>query len=213
MAGETLYEATLTQLGRRPAGCRVGLVLRHSERQPILRPEDTYTAMLTEHGIRQAEAFGRALARIRQPGRMYSSPIERCRDTVAAIGRGAAWAAAGSVEHRLSHPFIAPAWNALPILWQKDPMPTQVAALMDLVLEREEKPGVVDIFCTHDTIVAALAGYFMGCAFNYPGYWPDYLEGVFIWRQEGAVHVRWREYERVIGLWPVPAIQQLRLAF
>lgn len=211
MAGLTLYDATLSQIERLPAGSRAGLVLRHSERQPILRPEDTFTAMLTENGIRQAEGFGRALAEVRQPGRLLSSPMERCRDTVAAIARGAGWAAPGGVEHRLSHPFIAPAWNALPILWQKDPMPTQVAALLDLVLDREEQPGVVDILCTHDTIVAALAGYFMGCAFTYPGYWPDFLEAVFIWRQECTVHVRWRDHERVIGVWPEPAFQQLRL--
>jgi hypothetical protein len=208
-----LYDATLAQLGQLPPACRAGVVLRHSERQPILRPEDTFTAMLTQNGVRQSEEFGRALAEIRQPGRIYSSPMERCRDTAVGITRGAGWLLPVAVEHRLSHPFIAPAWNALPILWQKDPMPAQVAALLDLVLDREEAPGVVDIFCTHDTIVVALAGYFLGCAFAYPGYWPDFLEGVFVWRQDGAVHLRWRDLERVIGIWPEPAFRQLRLEF
>jgi hypothetical protein len=208
----SLYDMTLAQLQRLPEACRVGVVLRHSEREPILRPEDTFTAMLTENGVRQAEAFGRALGVMRQPGRLNSSPIERCRDTAASIAHGAAWSIPVSVEYRLGHPYIAPAWNALPILWQKDPMPAQLAALLDVVLDCDETPGVVDIFCTHDTIVGALAGYFMGCAFAYPGYWPDFLEGVFFWRQEGAVHVRWREHERVIGPWPEPAFRQLRLA-
>ncbi len=211
MKQTAFFEATLAQMVRLPPECRIGAVLRHSERDPILRPEDTFTAMLTKNGVREAEELGRALAEVRKPGRLFSSPIERCRDTAQAISRAANWKMPVVVDQRLSHPFIAPAWNALPKTWRKDPIPTELVRLIDFVLEMEEAPGVVDIFCTHDTIVGALAGYFMGCQFTYPTYWPDYLEGVFIWKQAGAVHVRWRDQEQILEVWPEPVFHQLQL--
>jgi hypothetical protein len=188
-----LFESSLTQVSHISSAHRVGLVLRHSARYPILKDEDIYTAGLTAEGVRQAEAFGQELTKIRIPGRLFSSPIERCLDTASAIARGANWDLPVLSDDRLSHPFIQPVWNALPIYWKEDPLPKQVTALLDLVMEGEDKPGVLDIFTTHDTIVAVLACYFTGKEFHYPDYWPDYLEGVFIWRDRNTLHLQWRD--------------------
>lgn len=195
-----LFESSLTRVSRISSNHRVGLVLRHSARYPILKDEDVYTVGLTAEGVQQAEAFGQELKKIRTPGRLLSSPIERCLDTAAAIARGANWELPVVSDYHLSHPFIQPVWNALPIYWKEDPVPKQVAALLDLVLEGEDKPGVLDIFTTHDTIVAVLACYFTGKQFHYPGYWPDFLEGVLIWRDGNTLHLQWRDETVEISL-------------
>lgn len=208
-----IFEPTLQRLGALSMSHRVGMVVRHSVRFPILSQEDVYTVGLTPEGVRLAEEFGGELAQIRRPGRLISSPVGRCLHTAEAISRGAGWGLNPQPDYRLSHPFIEPAWNALPIRWREDPLPEQLSELVNLLLEGEDQPGVLDIFTTHDTIIAVLAEFFTGLHFHYPGYWPDFLEGVLIWRNGGEVHLRWRDEETVIGAWPVSQDQQLEFKF
>lgn len=207
-----LFESTFKQVSRLGATHRAGLILRHSARFPILNEAEVYTVGLTEEGVQQAEALGNKLGGLFKPGRLSSSPVGRCVDTASAIARGAGWQHEIFVDYHLSHPFIAPVWNALPIRWDADPLPGQVAEVINLILEGDDTPGVLDIFVTHDTIVASIVGYFMGLEFHYPAYWPDYLEGMLVWRNETGVHFRWREEERVIHPWP-PADRQLSFEY
>jgi hypothetical protein len=208
-----LHERPFKQVNNLSTAHRAGLILRHSARFPILKEEEVYTARLTREGVKQAEALGSKLSQIRKPGRIYSSPVGRCVDTASSIARGAGWSQMVYPDFHLSHPFIEPVWNALPIRWKEDPVPGQVAEIINLVLEGEETPGVLDIFVTHDTIVASIAGYFMGLGFHYPAYWPEFLEGVLVWRNDSGVHFQWREDERVIGPWPPPAERQLEFEY
>ena len=208
-----LFELALEQVKGLAIGQRAGLILRHSARFPILKEEDVYTVGLTREGVQQAEFLGNHLSQIRQPGRIFSSPVGRCLDTASSIVRGAGWSKTVCPDYHLSHPYIAPVWNSLPINWQTDPVPGQVAELINLVLEGDDTPEVLDIFVTHDTIVASIAGYFMGVEFHYPAYWPEFLEGVLVWRDEKGVHFRWREDDRVIDQWPPPAERQLEFEY
>ncbi len=208
-----LYEAPLAMIARLPAACGGVFVLRHSARYPILTDAEVFSAGLTPEGVQQAERLGQELAKIRRPGRLLSSPVARCLDTAAAIARGAGWETAVQPEYRLSHPFIEPAWNALPLLWGKDRLPAPIAGLLDLIVAGERAPGTLDLLVTHDTIVGTLAEYFTGVHFNYPEVWPDFLEGVLLWQNAGELHLRWRDRERLIGPWPVPRIQQMAFNF
>jgi len=47
------------------------------------------------------------------------------------------------------------------------------------------------VFVTHDTIVGTVVGYLMGQQFNTAN-WPNYLEGVLIWREGAKVVAHWR---------------------
>ncbi|MDO8970642.1 MAG: histidine phosphatase family protein [Saprospiraceae bacterium] len=208
-----MFELAFEQVKGLSIAHRAGLILRHSARYPILKDEEVFTVGLTQAGVEQAEALGRHLTKIRQPGRIFSSPIGRCLDTASAIARGARWSQTVNPDYHLSHPYIAPVWSALPICWEEDPVPGQVAELINLVLEGDDTPGVLDIFVTHDTIVASIAGYFMGVGFHYPAYWPEFLEGVLVWRNDTGVHFRWRDDERVIDPWPPPAVRQLEFEY
>jgi len=208
-----LFEPVFEQVAGLSIAHRAGLILRHSARFPILKEEEVFTVGLTREGVKQAEFLGRSLRQIRQPGRIFSSPVGRCLDTASAIARGAGWAQTVCPDYHLSHPYIAPVWNALPIRWEADPVPGQIVELINLVLEGDDTPGVLDIFATHDTIVASIAGYFIGVEFHYPAYWPEFLEGVLVWRDEAGVHFRWREDERVIDPWPPPVVKQMEFEY
>jgi hypothetical protein len=209
----SFYESPLNMVSHLSESFRGVLVIRHSARYPILSDDQVFTAGLTAEGVQQAERLGMELKKVRRPGRLLSSPVARCLDTAAAIARGAGWEGEVKPDYRLSHPFIEPAWNALPVAWGKDPLPEPVAKLLDLVMAGEDIPGRLDICVTHDTIVAVLAGYFTGVHFDYPYYWPDFLEGVLLWQNGGNVHLRWRAYELTIGPWPIPNLRQLNLGF
>lgn len=227
-----IYDQTLALLNGLPAGTPAGLLLRHSTRYPILSEEDVFQAALTPEGIKQAEELGVELGRGWRLGRLLSSPVGRCVDTAAAIARGAGWRETPNTEFRLSHPHIEPVWeamphvefrlsephiepvwDAMPLRWPDCALPAQVEAVINLVLEDPAGPGSLDLFVTHDTILAVIAGIFTGHIFRWPDYWPDYLEGIIIWRSGDGLHLRWRDDEKVIGAWPQPAAGQLRLGF
>jgi hypothetical protein len=142
---------------------------------------------------------------------LLSSPVERCLDTAQAIARGAGWDLKVKSDVRLSHPYIERVWSGPLIQWKKDPLPESVQAILELVLFGDEKHTGLDIFTTHDTVVAVLAGYFTGRSFQYPDYWPNYLEGILIWRSDNRVHLRWREFETVLDPWPVEKSGQMEL--
>ena len=49
----------------------------------------------------------------------------------------------------------------------------------------------MNIYVTHDAILAALVGWL----FRLPVYregWPDFLDGVLLWRMAGKLHCAWR---------------------
>lgn len=206
-----LFEPALELVRSIPVDIHVGLILRHSARFPILSEEDVYSAGLTGEGIAQAEMFGKALAEIRQPGCLFASPVDRCLDTALAISRGAGWDLPVTADYRLSHPFIEKIWSGPPVQWQKDPLPKPIQSILDLVLNCDEVDGTVDIFSTHDTVVAVLAGYFTGLSFHYPEYWPNFLEGVLVWRIANQVHLKWRQFETILNSWPVEKTGQMEL--
>ena len=206
-----LYRAALEMVRGLPDDTHAGLVIRHSARHPILSDDDIFSAGLTAEGVSQAEQFGKALTAIRKPGRMVSSPVERCLDTAQAISRGAGWEQTIQANYRLSHPFIERVWSGPWRQWKKDPVPDPLQAILDLVLNSVEMPGSLDIFSTHDTVVGVLAGYFTGVSFQYPDYWPDFLEGVLFWRNANRVHLKWREFETTLEPWPPKRNTQMEL--
>ena len=209
-----IFGPTLNLLNNLPLGTPAGLVLRHSIRFPILSDEEVYLAGLTPEGFEQAEALGKELIQRRPLGRLMASPVVRCIDTAISIAKGADWQVKLTTEFRLSHPHIESVWDGLPPHRSEKTMPAPVRAVLDLVLNgQDERGGALDVFVTHDTIVAVLAGFFLGHVFQYPDYWPDYLEGVLIWRNDTEIYLRWRNEEKVIGRWPLETSRQLRFGF
>lgn len=169
----------------------VTLLMRHSHRFPITDPVFNDDVTLTEEGIYWAERLGRLIATRFNPGRMLSSPIGRCMVTSTAIARGAGWPVETQVEMLLSHPFIAPAWGQIEHGTLNGTLPAQVYQTVNLMLAQPEGAPRLDILVTHDTVVGAVAGCLLHAPVLGPQ-WPHYLEGIFAWRVEDRVYVRWR---------------------
>lgn len=186
-----IYDPTLTAISAAPKNRPLAVILRHSVRFPILDDESVYTASLTPEGIRLAEELGEKLVEVRPIRQIVTNFVGRCQETAAAIARGADYKGEVTQNLHISHPFIEPAWDALPIAWPEDAPPVQVLALLSLVTAGEQQPGVIDLYVTHDTIVGTLAGYPMGIEFDSSN-WPNYLEGVLLWRDGTRLFAHWR---------------------
>jgi hypothetical protein len=181
----------LSDLQRIPQDRPVALLMRHSARHPILDPNEPFIAMLTEEGVRLAEELGAVLGARCVPGRLMSAPVTRCKETAAAIARGAGWPEKVSEEEYLSHPFILPAWDMLCRGEVNGSLPAQVRSTLNLLLESAGRPPVLDLAVTHDTILGSV----VGCLLKAPvmgAYWPEYLEGVFAWKEDNCACFLWR---------------------
>ena len=208
-----IFESTIKLLSNLPVDASAGLIIRHSIRFPILSEAEVYLAGLTPEGFEQAEELGREIAAMRRLRHLMASPVQRCIDTAASIAKGANWQVVPQTEFRLSHPHIEPVWSNLSLRRLDKSIPAPVQAVLKLVLSEPASDGALDIFVTHDTIVAVLAGYFLGHVFKYPDYWPDYLEGVLLWRIGDEIYLRWRDEEKMIAHWPLQTSRQFHFGF
>lgn len=184
----------LNDLQRIPRDRPVALLMRHSARHPIVDPNQPYLAMLTEEGVRLAEELGAVLGGLFSPGRLLSAPVNRCRDTAAAIARGAGWPEIVIAEEYFSHPFIEPAWDQLCRGAVNGVLPAQIRATLSLLINSADPLPVLDIAVTHDTVLGSV----VGCLLKAPVMgddWPDFLEGVFAWRDGSRASFLWRGKE------------------
>lgn len=188
----------LLDLERIPQDQPVALLMRHAARHPIVDPSDPFNAGLTEEGILTAEELGRLLNKRVQAGRLVSSPVERCIATGEAIARGADWPAMVTTDERLSHQFVAPAWHLVQTRRMAGPVPFQVRVIVQWMLRLMEATPRLDIMVTHDTVVGTVVGGLLRAPVNDQD-WPNYLEGIFIWRSEKDICARWRGIEYVFS--------------
>ena len=200
---ETVLPASLiNDLNRIPRDRPVALLMRHSARFPIPDPALTFEIPLTEEGIRLAEELGALLGGQFLAGRMLAAPVGRCLTTVEAIARGAEWSVEVESDERLSHPFIAPVWSLVEHGKLNGVLPFQIQATLQLLLDLPQ-PAVrgalpqLDVMATHDTVLGAVVACLLGAPILGMDYWPGYLEGLFLWREENQIHARWREKEYV----------------
>ena len=184
----------LLDLDRIPRDRPVALLMRHAARHPITDPSDPYSVGLTEEGVHTAEGLGMVLAERIQPGKILSSPVERCVATGQALIRGAQWGHSVQIDERLSHLFIAPAWYLVQSWRAAGPVPFQVRVLMQWMLRVGDDSDRLDIFVTHDTVLGAAVGGLLHAPVTGED-WPGYLEGMFIWHGEDGICARWRGIE------------------
>ena len=208
----TLYNSTLRTLSLAPKDRPVSLLMRHSERYPIIVQEDVLTAKLTPPGIKMAEEFGSVLSQVYNPGCFVSSPIERCIQTAAAISYGAGWNRPVIPDDRLSYPLLEKAWMDFlddPEIPNKLPEP--VMELLDLMLSTDSnKPGLLNVFVTHDSVLGCILAYLMNLQVE-EATWPNFMEGMALWREENRIFAIWREQKTEISRWFAGEYRSLHL--
>ncbi|MBE3143314.1 MAG: histidine phosphatase family protein [Planctomycetes bacterium] len=181
----------LSTLALTPPEQHVSLFMRHSIRYPIIDPAETLVVGLTPEGVELAEEFGNWLGEVRRPGRIMTSPVGRCIDTGVAIGRGAGWSGDVTIEDRLGFPFIQSSWDLLLAGAPIDDTPKEAWQTLNLLLEDTNLPGGVNIYITHDCNVAYLARCLLGDLVTEAN-WPDFLEGLVVWREDNQARIVWR---------------------
>ena len=215
--------STAQGLATVPQECSAALVLRHAERESFPGGSLGRDVRLTQRGERSAETLGGRLAQ-RPFGLVVSSPLPRCADTAAAIRRGARREGPVDFDWRLGEPgpFVVGAAAAEQLFLslsvrevvrrqlvdEKPPhgmRPTTqgVALLLDLVVENLGCDGRLNIYVTHDSILAALVGRLLGLPVYESG-WPDYLDGLYVWRGPTGLQFTWQATLMELGEAPYP---------
>ena len=186
------------------------LVIRHAEREDI--PSGTYgmDVALTAKGAAAAERLGAVLVGGRQVS-VTSSPMPRCVQTAEALLRGSGRGGDVVLDRRLGDPgsFVidpatsGPLFLKLPGIevvrrqlsdTQSPPgmRPTAegVRILLGLVSASLGRQGRLDVYVTHDAILAVLAASLYRMPIDQVG-WPGYLDGLLLWRSAAGLHFSW----------------------
>lgn len=193
----------------------LALMIRHAERSDITRMVDALEALLTPRGKEEAHRLGRDLARF-GPLRVYSSPVERCRQTAAAIMAGIA-EAGGRAEAMgelfdLGGPYIAGDWQvvmgyvaslgsqeAFLRQWIDGLLPeglmvpfSEAAARQFAIVQGQLADRTVSfVNITHDWNIAIMREHFFGLRHDDISM-PPFLDGIAARRRDGAVSLHYR---------------------
>lgn len=186
----------------------IGL-LRHAERPAIPAGEWGTDLGLTSEG----ELSCQLLANKLKPHltEVYSSPLKRCTQT-AAILASLAKHSAVTTSQLLGDPGVFISNPALTenyfLQYSADSIakhlldeninppgfccstPEAVLQLIDFMLNAATRPGIT-LFVTHDSILSIVLGYLFE-DISLDTLWPDYLEGLFLWRSDELLHFTYR---------------------
>jgi hypothetical protein len=195
----SIPKTLLNDLERTPVDRPVSLLLRHAARFPITDPSRSLEVPLTEEGVRTAEELGAILGRRMPGGRLLAAPADRCLSTANAIARGAGWQKEAQADDRISHAFIAPAWDLVAEGVISKRLPFQARVVLDMMLEGASSSARLDVLCTHDSIIGVMANNLLHAPVMGKD-WPGFLEGLFFWKEENQAVVVWRGDERRIPL-------------
>ena len=198
-----------------PQGADIALIVRHTEREEI--PSGAFGAdvLLTARGVAEAERLG-ALLGARGRAKLRSSPVLRCVQTAEALVRGGDWPGEVGRDWRLGSPgpFVVEPEVSGP-LFLKTPMqelaqrqlsspkplpgmrPTSegVRMILDLAARHLERKGLLNIYITHDAILAVVVAHLFRVSIE-EMHWPDYLDGLILWRSRERLHFVWRGFQQ-----------------
>ena len=199
-----------------PAKSDVALVLRHAERQEI--PLGTFgeEVPLTSAGITSAEELGAMLSEKRPEASILASTVPRCVETGEAILRGGCWGGEVAPDWRLGAPgpFVVEPEVSGPLFLEigiseivrrqlSDDVPPPgmrtttegIGLLLALTSNDLGWRGRLNVYVTHDSILAVLAAHLFRLTVDAIG-WPDYLDGLLMWRSNERLHFTWRGLEQ-----------------
>lgn len=194
-----------------PQGADIGLIIRHAERGDFPSGDFGVDMPLTVRGVAEAQRLGALLAG-RGQVKFLSSPVPRCVQTAEAFLRGGGWPGEVAHDWRLGDPgpFVVdpevsgPLFLKTPIqelarrqLSNPHPLPGMrptsegVRMILDLAAGDLEQNGRLNIYITHDAILAVLVAHLFRVSIEEMN-WPDYLDGLLLWRSRERLHFTWR---------------------
>ena len=221
MTNSSAVSWIVEQLTSIPAHADAALILRHAEREGI--PPRTFgvDVPLTVCGVASAERLGAMLSGIRSSVCATASPVPRCESTAKAILRGGGWAEEVALDRILGDPgpFVVDeevsgalflGIGILEIVRHQltcteppagmRPTAEGVGLLLGLTTNELRSRGRLNIYVTHDAILAVLVAHLYRLPVDEIN-WPDYLDGLLLWRCGNRFHFIWRGLEE--GSYPV----------
>ena len=204
------------QLSNLPDIADAALILRHAEREDI--PSGTFgvDVPLTTCGVASAERLGAMLAGIRPLVSVTASPVPRCASTAKAMLRGGGWPEEVALDRRLGNPgpfvvdevvsgaqflelgilaIVRRQLNHLEPPTGMRPTAAGVDLLLGLTADNLRTRGRLNVYVTHDAILAVLVAHLYRLPVDEIG-WPDYLDGLLLWRSGERLHFTWRGLEQ-----------------
>ncbi len=185
------------------------LLLRHATRPPIPAGSFGNDLSITEEGRREAVDLGELLrGRIR---RLVTSPVLRCVETAEAIRCGGRASRQAATDQTLGDPGV---WiedgDAVGDAFLRDgprgvvarqlagdsisgmtPVDTGAARFMEMLVSDQGKPGEIDIFVSHDAVIAPLLAIVLEVR-DLAEIWPAYIEGALFSPEGDGLAVLWR---------------------
>lgn len=195
-----------------PAEADATLIIRHAEREEIPSGEFGVDVPLTARGAAEAELLGKMLRSARDRFAVVSSPVPRCVQTAEAVLRGGGCPTPVTPDRRLGDPgpFVVDTDVAgqlflefsIPELVRRqlhDPEPPPgmrptadgVGIILSLAASSLANLGRLSVYVTHDAILAVVVASLFRLPLEEVG-WPDYLEGLLLWRSDRRLHLSWR---------------------
>lgn len=190
-------------------------MIRHAEREAIPSGAFGCDVGLTGQGIRSSERLGAALSEVRAVSAV-SSPVHRCVQTVEALLRGSGSCAGVATDRRLGDPgsfvvvpevagslFLEVPVQEIARRQLEEPAPPPgmrrteegVAILLDLLTVNLGRNGRLFVYVTHDVILTPFVATLYGRSADETG-WPDFLDGLLLWRWRKRLHFNWRGLQR-----------------
>ena len=204
------------QLSNLPDEADAALILRHGEREDI--PPGTFgvDVPLTSCGVASAERLGTMLSGIRPLVCATASPVPRCVSTATAMLRGGGWSEEVTLDWRLGGPgpFVVDEEvsgalfleiGILEIVRRQltlaeppvgmRPTSEGINLLLGLTTNDLHSRGRLDLYVTHDSILAVMIASLYRLPVDEIG-WPNYLDGLLLWRSGERLNFIWRGLEQ-----------------
>lgn len=201
-----------------PNNIAVAGLLRHAERQPFLPGDFGNEVTLTEKGIVSCQSLANKLNT--QLIQLYTSPVKRCLQTAELLSSTAKFSCF-KTSNLLGDPgiFIIDRHQAHDYCTQHDPVTmvrhllsqqrnpagfcysteASVFELIQYLLNAATEPGLT-LFITHDSILSVVLGIIFE-QIELDELWPDYLECLFLWRQQNFIHLIYRgQYKQLLWI-------------
>ena len=193
-----------------PADRPILLLIRHSLREDANNLMPGFAVPLTAEGVTMARQWGSEIRWGIQA--VHSSQWPRCVDTAEAMIVGAGVHGSVQIEDKLCEPgcYVTEMKLAGPTFAKLGPIEfisrllqsehlsgtnttrKGSAHLISWLRNRQPEPGRINLFVTHDTILAGLVYELLGKQRLSREDWPWMLEGVFLWFDTESIHWVWR---------------------
>ena len=216
MANSCASSWVAEQLSNLPDKADAALVLRHAEREDIPLGTFVVDVPLTDAGVASAERLGATLSGIRPLVYASASPVPRCVSTAKAMLRGGGRPEEVALDWRLGGPgpFVVDEevsgalflkTGILEIVRHQltlaeppagmRPTFEGINLLLELTTSNLRSRGRLNIYVTHDAILAVVVASLYRLLVDEIG-WPDYLDGLLLWRSGDRVNFIWRGLEQ-----------------